>query len=142
MSNSNYNFTARLAGLNNINADSIDTSNLIAEIMNIGTLSASDITTNTLTANSNFGIPLLTRAGHLDLIFVGGIYNHCPHFGVDTGGGYGEITMTGQFDIQLQSTVGKIILFSKVNQSTGVGNVCVMEMVVWRQHRQDKIIHQ
>ena len=115
MSNNNYNFSPRLDGLNNIDADNIDTSTLTTNTLVLTNLTATGITTNTLTANSNVDTPSLTGAGNLDLTYVGGIYNSCPDYGIDTAGGYGGITMTGQFDVILNSVVGNVILNNIVN---------------------------
>ena len=117
MSNNNYNFTPRLDGLNNISADNIDTATLKTDTLDLTNLNATDIVCNTLTANTNIDTPSLTGAGNLDLTYVGGIYNHCADFGIDTAGGYGGITMTGQFDVILNSVVGNVILNSIVNIS-------------------------
>ena len=108
--NNSTSFTRSMNGLTDIVADSITTDTLV-----LTTLSATDIVCNTLTANTDVDTPSLIGAGNLDLTYVGGIYNHCPDYGIDTAGGYGGITMTGQNNVQLNSVVGSIILNTIVN---------------------------
>lgn len=118
-----------LSGLSNITSDDIITTNLSTDTFNVltincGSITASDISSNTITAYTSVDTPALIGPGNLDLTYGGGIYAHSPEFNINTTGGYGGISLTSQFDIDLHPLSGEINLLGKVNQSLATRNVC------------------